>query len=127
MNETKLILHFPYGKPLKKNEKNKFMEELIASFKAIGVSDAKVEDSYYVSKHALPEVVTFVLVILAATANMATIAMAIREFLKSREDIKDIRLETESLQLVIKGNMSDEDIIKLVKEGRKIVETEKEK
>jgi len=78
-----------------------------------------------VSKRALPEVVTLVLVILTASANIATLAMAIREFLKKREDIKDLRLETDSFRLKIKANMSDENIIKLVKEARKIIKNKK--
>lgn len=126
MKETKLVLHFPYGKPFKKNEKEKLMNDVISSFKAVGISDAKVEDSYYISERAVTGVVTLVLVILTAAANIATLAMAIREFLKDHKDIKDMRLKTESLQLTVKGNMSDEAIIKLVKEARKTIETERE-
>ena len=125
MKETKLVLHFPYGKPFKKNEKEKLMNDVISSFKAVGISDAKVEDSYYISERAVTGVVTLVLVILTAAANIATLAMAIREFLKDHKDIKDMRLKTESLQLTVKGNMSDEALIKLVKEAQKTIEREK--
>lgn len=127
MKETRLVLHFPYGKPFKKKEKEKLLNDVVSSFKAVGVSDARVEDSYYMSERAVTGIVTFVLVILTAAANVATLAMAIREFLKDHKDIKDMRLKTESLQLTVKGNMSDEDIIELVKEARKIIEAEKKK
>jgi len=125
MKETRLVLHFPYGKPFKKNEKEKLMNDVISSFKAVGVSDAKVEDSYYKSERAEAGIVTLVLVILTAAANIATLAMAIREFLKDNKDIKDMRLKTDSLQLTVKGNMSDEALIKLVKEARKTIDREK--
>jgi len=125
MKETRLVLHFPYGKPFKKNEKEKLVNNVISSFKAVGVSDAKVEDSYYISERAEAGVVTLVLVILTAAVNIATLAMAIREFLKDHKEIKDMRLKTESLQLTVKGNMSDEALIKLVKEARKTIEREK--
>jgi hypothetical protein len=91
----------------------------------VGDSSAKVADSYYESKHALPEVVTYVIVILTAIADIATIALAIREFLKKQSDIKDLRIKTKSIDITIKGNMSDEEIRKIVEEGRKIVESEK--
>jgi hypothetical protein len=125
MKSTKLILHFPYGKPFKKAEKDRMIADIISSFESVGDSSVKVEDSYYESKHAMPEVVTWVLAILTAVANVATIALAVREFLKKHPDIKEIRLKTNSIDIVVKGNMSDEEMRKIVAEGRKIVESEK--
>ena len=125
MGPTKLTLHFPYGKPLKRVEKDRLITDITLSFQTAGDSSVKVEDAYYESKHAMPEVVTLVLVVLTAMANIATIALAIREFLKKRPDIKELRIKTKSLDLVIKGDMSDKEIRRIVKEGRKIVEGEK--
>lgn len=121
---TKFVLHLAYGKPFKKAEKEQIIADIVSAFKSVGNSSAKVTDSYYESKHAMPEVVTFVLIILTAVANIATIAMAIREFLKKHSDIKELRIKTKSIDITIKGNMSDEEIRKIVAEGRKIVESE---
>lgn len=125
MGSTKLTLHFPYGKPLKKAEKNRMVIDIISSFESVGDSSTKVQDSYYESKHAMPEVVTWVLVVLTAVADIATIAIAIREFLKKHSDIKELRIKTKSIEITVKGSMSDEEIRKIVAEGRKIVEDEK--
>jgi len=126
-SSTEFILHFPFGKPFKKAEKERLIANIISSFESVGDSSAKVKDSYYESKHAMPEVVTLVLVVLTAVANIATIALAIREFLKKQSDIKELRIKTKSIDIVVKGNMSDEEIRKIVVEGRKIVENEETK
>jgi len=125
MTETELTLYLPCGKPLKKNEKAMLISEITSEFKSVNLSDVTVKDSFYEVKRAMPEVIELVLAVLAATANIVTIAMGIRNFLKKREDIKEIRLKTKSLQLVINGKMSDEDIIQLVEQAGKIVEKEK--
>jgi hypothetical protein len=125
MGSTEFILRFPFGKPLKKAQKEQINADIVSAFQKVGDSSAKVADSYYESKHALPEVVTYVIVILTAIADIATIALAIREFLKKQSDIKDLRIKTKSIDITIKGNMSDEEIRKIVEEGRKIVESEK--
>jgi hypothetical protein len=127
MKPTKLELRLPYGEPIKKAKKDRLIADIISSFEGVGDSSAKVEDSYYESKHAMPEVVTWVLIVLTALANIATIALAIREFLKKHPDIKELRIQTKSIDIAIRGNMSDEEILKVIEEGRKIVESEKSK
>jgi hypothetical protein len=112
------------SKEYKKAEKEQIIADIISAFKSVGDSSAKVADSYYESKHAMPEVVTYVLIVLTAVADIATIALAIREFLKKHSDIKELRIKTKSIDITIKGNMSDEEIRKIVAEGRKIVESE---
>ena len=127
MKPTELELRFPYGEPIKKAKKDRLIADIISSFEGVGDSSAKVEDPYYESKHGMPEVVTWVLKILTASANIATIALAIREFLKKHPDIKELRIQTKSIDIAIRGNMSDEEILKVIEEGRKIVESEKSK
>lgn len=124
MKRIELAFYLTYGRP-KKDEENKLIDDLISSFQAIGVSDAKVESSYYVSERAMPDAATLVLVVLTALSNIATLTMAVRDFLKDHEHVKAISLETGSLKLNIKKGMSNEDIIKLVTEARKILETER--
>jgi len=122
---TKLVLNFAFGKPFKKEEKEQIITDIISAFKNVGDSSVKVEDSYYESKHAMPEVVTYVLVILTALANIVTISKGIRDFLKKHDEIKELSIASDSIEIKIKGNMSDEEIRKIVAEGRKIVESEK--
>jgi len=124
---TEFVLHFPHWKPFKKAERERLIADIISSFNSVGDSSARVKDSFYESKHAMPEVVTLVLVVLTAAADIATIALAVREFLKKRSDIKELRIKTKSIDIAIKGNMSDEKILKIVAEGRKMVENEETK
>jgi hypothetical protein len=84
---TKFILHIPTGKPLKKAEKDALNANLISSFQAYGDQSAQIADSYYESKHALPEVVTYVVILLTAIVNSLTIAKAIRDFLKKQQKV----------------------------------------
>jgi hypothetical protein len=127
MGLTKLELRFPCEVPIKKPKKDRLIEDIITSFQNVGDSSAKVEDSYYETKRAMPEAVTWVLVVLTALGNIASIALAVREFLKKNSDIKELRIQTKSIDIVIKGNMSDEEILKIIAEGRKIIESEKSK
>lgn len=124
---TKLELHFPYGEPIKREKKDRLVADIISSFQSVGDSSAKVEDSYYESKHAIAKAVTWVVVVLTTLADIATIAMAIREFLKKDSDITELRIKTKSIDIAIKGSMSNEEILKIIDEGRKIVEAEKSK
>jgi hypothetical protein len=120
MGDIKLLLHLPVNKPLKGKEKEELIAKLVSVFKAKGISDAKVTDSYYLEKRALPEPLNIVFAVLTATANVATIAMVVRTFLKDRNSKKETNLEIGSMKLTINGDMSDEAIIKLVKESGKI-------
>lgn len=122
---TKFILNIPVGVPLKKAEKEKLNADLISSFQAIGDSSAKIEDSYYESKHALPEVVTYVVLVLTALSNIVTISKAIRDFLKKQTKAKNIRIKTDQIDITIKGDMTDEEIVKILTAGRKLIEDKK--
>lgn len=123
---TKFTLCIPTGKALKRAEKDKINQEIISAFQSMGDVSAQIEETYYESKHAAVEVITYVLAILTATADICTIALAIREFLKKEEKrIKDIQLKVseEYTEITIKADMSDEEIRKIVAEGRKISES----
>ena len=127
MKPAELELRFPCEEPIKKAKKDRLIADIISSFESVGDSSAKVKDSYYVSERAMPEFVVWVLIVLTTLADIATITLAIREFLKKHPDIKELRIQTKSIDIAIRGNMSDEEIRKTIAEGRKMVESEKSK
>jgi hypothetical protein len=124
LEETELVLEFPLDNPLKKDDRTKLTNELLSSLQEHGIT-ARVKDYHYTSKRAFPEVVALALV-LGMVADIVTIAIALREFLRRRKDIQEFRLRTKSMQLVVKGDMSDKTIIELVKEGKKIVDKQEQ-
>jgi hypothetical protein len=120
---TKFILHIPTGKPLKKAEKDALNADLISSFQAYGDQSVQIADSYYESKHALPEVVTYVVTLLTAIANSLAIAKAIRDFLKKQQKIKSIRIKVNDVEIELKGDMSDKEIEIEISDGKKRLES----
>lgn len=127
MMVTKFALHIPTGKALKRAEKDKINQEIIDSFHLSGDPSVKIEETYYESKHAAVEIITYVVTVMSVTADICTIALAIREFLKKEEKVKEIKIHSDpaSTDIMIRANMSDEEIRKIVSEARKISENKK--
>ena len=121
MKETKITLSFPFNRVLKNKERETLTSSIVATFREFGNLHVKLEDFYYEEERAAPAILDLVLVI-GVVADVATIALAIREFLKGQRTDKYVRIRTKELDLHIKGNMSDDAVLKLVKEGRKTVE-----
>ena len=119
LEETEFILHFPYERALKKSEKDELINELMSAFNSVGVYDVKVKESHYLTELAAPGISEWVLRIIAAASHIINIAKAVRNFLKRRKNIKEIYLETESFRMVVKGEMSDEEIIRIIREARR--------
>jgi hypothetical protein len=126
---TKFELRIPYGKALKKLEKERINQEIIDAFQSVGDTSARIDESYYESKHAAVEVITYVITVISISADICTIALAIREFLKREEKTKEIKIKTDvnATEILIKGNLSDEEIRRIVAEGRKISESKSQK
>lgn len=125
MTDIQFILECPFDKPLKAKEKAKLISDVLACLKLGGITDARIENSYYVDRRSLAEPFVIALQVLAAVADIATIAMAIRNLLREQKSEKEIQLETGTIKLTIKGKMSNEDIVRLVRESGKIAEKEK--
>ena len=117
---AKFLLRFPSGKAFKKPEKERLNQEIISAFEAVGDSSVRIEETYYESKHAAAEVVTYVVVILTALANISTIALAIREFLRKEKKVKDITIKTDSVEVRIKGTTSEDEIRTIISGARKL-------
>lgn len=59
------------------------------------------------------------LLLLGAVADVATIALAVWTFLKERDNKCDISLEVGDFRLRIRADLSEKEIIALVKEAKK--------
>ena len=118
-----IVLNFeiPVPSALKRTKKTRLIEEIISSFEAGGISDVGIVDSYYLDLRSDIEPLAFVIVI-QVIANIVTIALGIREFLRKpeAEGIREFRLKTDSKSVVIKGEMSLEDIIKILKKVKAV-------
>lgn len=125
MPETKLELAIPVKSALKEKQKLKLFDDLISAFKKNNVFDAKVADFYYIEKRALAEPLNLILVILSGAADIATITMVIWTFLREYDSKKEIELEVGEVKLKVRGNMSDKEIVELVKEAGKIANKKK--
>ena len=126
MPSSRIDLALPVSAPLKKKAKQKIIEQMISAFKKKDVQDVVVSFSHYVDKRASTEPLLIVLTILTATADIATIATAIYTFLKDYSPQKEINLSIGDMKLKIKGSMSDEEIVKLVREAGKIAKKKKQ-
>lgn len=121
MSETKIVLEIPVNDALKEKEKIRLIESLISAFKKADISDVKAVDSYYREKRALIEPLYFVLeIVIMGTPIITIISMAIWAYLRESGDIKsdsrkEINLRVGDLKLSIRGNMTKEEIVELVK------------
>jgi|GEM_PF-5267630 len=106
---TEIELSFPYREPVKKMKKEQMIADIVSSFQSVGDSSVKVLDSYYVDRHAKAQAVAWVVKILTTLGNVATIAMAIREFLKRNPEFTELRITKDSVNIAVSRNMSDEE------------------
>ena len=116
-----LNIEIPVPTPLKSAKKERLIEEIVSSFKAVGASDAKIADSYYLDLRSDIEPLAFILII-QVIANIVTIVLGLKEFLKKPDakGIREFRLKTDSESIAIKGEMSSEDIAKILEKVKKV-------
>jgi len=121
MLETKTILEMPISEALKKDEKTVITEVLLKAFESAEIPAAKIVDVHYRDKRAQVEPLYIVFEILSAAANITTIVVAIWTFLKAKDGDKEkeVNLSINDFHLRIKGSMSREEIIEIIKEARK--------
>ncbi len=120
-----LNIEIPVSAPLKTANKERLIEEVVSSFKAVGVSDVKIADSHYVDLRSDIEPLAFILII-QVIANIVIIVRGLKEFLKKPEakGISEFRLKTDSESIAIKGEMSSEDITKILEKVKKVEKKE---
>lgn len=119
---TVLDIRVPVPAPLKANEKDKLIGEIVSSFNSVGISEVKIEEPYYLDLRSDIEPLVIVLII-NVIADIVTIALGIRDFLKKPEakNIREFRMKKDSESIVIKGAMSSEEITEILS---KVVEIE---
>lgn len=122
LSEVIIEFSLPLIKPFKKTEKDELFNELISSVSNVGGNEVKIHDSYYMNHRAAAEPPIIFFIVLGAIADIVTIILGFRDFLRKKPQYKEFNLKTDALEITIKGNMSDKEIVKIVREGRKIVE-----
>lgn len=116
---VELSIEIPVTKPLKESEKKRLINGITSSFETVGIAAVEITESYYKEARAAIEPLALVLVI-SIVADLLTIALALKEFLSSPEgkNISEFRLKGGSI--VIKGNMSSDDIVKIVDKVKEV-------
>ena len=120
----KIEIELPMEKVLKAKEKDEFSKSFINSFKERNIAPVELTDTYYLEKRsALEPAYNLVFSYLSGAADIVAIALAIWTVLKERNNTKYVTIKIGDEVLVkVKGNMSDKEIVKLVKEAKKGIE-----
>jgi hypothetical protein len=122
MRETKYTLEIPVEKPLKEKEKVALIDELSSTFESLLCSDVVFGDVHYMEKRGATEALSLILNFVIATAEIIGVALAISMFLKSRKSEKEVTLKNNELTISIRGNMTNKEIIDLIKAGGRVAE-----
>lgn len=123
----KIEIEIPMEKVLKEKEKDEFSKSFINSFKEKHVDPVELTDTHYLEKRsALEPAYNLVFLYLSGAADIVAIALAIWTVLKERKNTKYVTVKIGDEVLVkVKGNMSDKEVVKLVKEAKKGIEKRK--
>lgn len=123
----KIEIEIPMEKVLKEKEKDEFSKSFINSFKEKHVDPVELTDTHYLEKRsALEPAYNLVFLYLSGVADIVAIALAIWTVLKERKNTKYVTVKIGDEVLVkVKGNMSDKEVVKLVKEAKKGIEKRK--
>jgi hypothetical protein len=119
MSEMEVIIEIPVLGPIKAKEKDALISDLMKALGANGMEKPIYKGSYYIEKRGLLEPLLLVLTIIGGVADVVTIVSAIWLFLKSQESDKEINISVGDVKIKIKGNMSGEEIIRLVETAKK--------
>jgi hypothetical protein len=120
MEETKYTFEIPIAKPLKEEEKATIIDELSTAFRSSGFSNVVLKDVHYLEKRGEAETVSLVLNFVIATAEIIGVAITVSRFLKSRKTDKEVVVKKGNLTISIKGNMTNEEIISMIKAGGRV-------
>jgi len=117
MSKTILELKFRVGGPLKRHEIIDWISIMNEIFnKKEGYNIELL--NYYYEDHRAVDAGLYLFLILGAIADIFTIFIAIRELIRKEPRIEELTLKTKDKEIQIKGNMTDEELINLLKEGK---------
>ena len=112
-------LTIPVNSALKRNEKEALLNNILAPLKNAGINSVEIKESYYLEHRAAPALL-YLVTIISVTADILTITIALKQLLEDKpKRIEKFHLKKGSYECEITGNMSSEDIIKILKEAEK--------
>jgi len=119
--KLRIELQIPMDTVLKEKEKAELSQQFANNLTAKGIRDVKLADTYYLEKRSTAEPIGYlVLLYLGGIADIVGIALAIWTVLKERNSKKEVTVKIgDEIFVKVKGNMSEKDVIELVKEAKK--------
>lgn len=115
-----LEIRIPIESPLKKKQKDELEVAITSTLEESGAKDVKLVEFYYLEQRAAAIPMELILCI-SVIADLLTIALALREILHSKKvkGVKEFRFRSNNESIVIKGDMTADDISKMVREVKK--------
>ena len=126
--KLRIEVQIPMEKVLKEREKTELSKSFLGSLTEHGIPEASLLETYYLEKRsAVAPIGYLVYIILSGVANVATILMAIRTALREKDSKKEVTVKIGNRVFVkIRGNMSQEELLELIKEAKKPIGRRKE-
>ena len=107
------------GSPFKKSELDEWVNILNEFVKTKG--DYKVAlSNYYYEEHRGEQIGLFLFMLISGVADLLTITLALRELIRKKPILKEITIRVGEKEIIIKGNIEDSEIVKIIRESRKI-------
>jgi hypothetical protein len=122
MVEKKLTIEIRIpSEVLKEKEKIELSRKFMDSLTVNGISDVELKETYYLEQRSATEPIGYlVFFYLSGIADITSIFLAVWMVLKDRKKTKEVTVKIgNDIYVKIKGDMSEAEILKLVKEARK--------
>ena len=121
--KMKIELRIP-SKVLKEKEKMELSRSFTNGFIAKGISSLELKDTYYLEQRSATEPLNYlVLSYLAGVADITAILLAVWTVvraLKEKREPHEVTIKIgDEVYVKVKGDMSEEEVLKLLKEARK--------
>lgn len=126
--KTRIEVHIPTERVLKEREKAELSKSFLDSLTENGIPEVSLLETYYVEKRSAAEPIAYlVFTILSGVASIATILTAIWTALRKKDDRKEVTVKIgDTVFVKIRGNMSQDELLQLIKEAKKPIGKRKE-